>query len=559
GPWVKTFLEKLGMQEGERIESRMVTRRIEGAQKKVEERNFEVRKNLLEYDEVMDEQRKRVYGYRQQILDGVNCRDLILQMLREQVDHQLTGFLKKDYGVESYARWAGTRLSIVLDPRDFRGMDPEGAERFAKSEAERMAETQVIDAIEENLPDSEEESEWNWDSLAKMAHSRWGLNVRDRDLKKTGRDHVAELLIQQAREAIDKVDLSEGAIMLHEDFGLRTTAGWVKYKFGLDLDPATLQGREAADIKEMVVRQAEAAYDRKEAEYPVMAGLYRFTTGSGPNSRLDREALAQWASTRFETQVDTESFRHKQREEVRQLLLDYSLAQQQRVGTVIDSARQEVDRLFANLGERPGAALAGNTPEAEQLSKWLAENIDFHMQPAEIARIEREELERRVVGAIEDHFRPEMRMMERHLLLEIVDTAWKDHLLAMDHLRSSVGLSGYAQMDPKVEYKREGMRMFDQMWTTLGERVTDLIFRMEQLNEEFVSATWVETAASHATAQSASEISQQQDAALSGKQGEVKIETIRHRGERVGRNDPCPCGSGRKYKQCCMRSAPPAA
>ncbi|MGE0759660.1 MAG: SEC-C metal-binding domain-containing protein, partial [Pirellulaceae bacterium] len=253
------------------------------------------------------------------------------------------------------------------------------------------------------------------------------------------------------------------------------------------------------------------------------------------------------------------SFRHKQREEVRQLLLDYSLAQQQRVGTVIDSARQEVDRLFANLGERPGAALAGNTPEAEQLSKWLAENIDFHMQPAEIARIEREELERRVVGAIEDHFRPEMRMMERHLLLEIVDTAWKDHLLAMDHLRSSVGLSGYAQMDPKVEYKREGMRMFDQMWTTLGERVTDLIFRMEQLNEEFVSATWVETAASHATAQSASEISQQQDAALSGKQGEVKIETIRHRGERVGRNDPCPCGSGRKYKQCCMRSAPPAA
>ena len=58
--------------------------------------------------------------------------------------------------------------------------------------------------------------------------------------------------------------------------------------------------------------------------------------------------------------------------------------------------------------------------------------------------------------------------MERVLILEILDTAWKDHLLAMDHLRSSVGLSGYAQLDPKVEYKREGMRMYQQMWRSIG-------------------------------------------------------------------------------------------
>ena len=62
GEWVKSVLTSMGMQEGEAIESRMVTRRIEGAQKKVEERNFDIRKNLLEYDEVMDEQRKRVYS-----------------------------------------------------------------------------------------------------------------------------------------------------------------------------------------------------------------------------------------------------------------------------------------------------------------------------------------------------------------------------------------------------------------------------------------------------------------------------------------------------------------
>ncbi len=156
GPWVKSILERLGMKDGEKIESRMVTRRIEAAQKKVEERNFEIRKNLLEYDEVMDEQRKRVYGYRQQILEGVSCRSLIIDMIRSQIDHYVDMFLDRDYGVDTFTKWAGARLSTTLDPRDYRGMDFASAEIYAKEQAERMAETQVLDAIEENLPVEED-------------------------------------------------------------------------------------------------------------------------------------------------------------------------------------------------------------------------------------------------------------------------------------------------------------------------------------------------------------------------------------------------------------------
>src|SRR5207253_4692537 len=85
GEWVAAVLTRLGMQDGQAIESRMVSRRIEAAQKKVEERNFDIRKNLLEYDEVMDHQRKRVYGYRQEILDGGNCKIRILDVLEEQI------------------------------------------------------------------------------------------------------------------------------------------------------------------------------------------------------------------------------------------------------------------------------------------------------------------------------------------------------------------------------------------------------------------------------------------------------------------------------------------
>jgi preprotein translocase subunit SecA len=173
-----------------------------------------------------------------------------------------------------------------------------------------------------------------------------------------------------------------------------------------------------------------------------------------------------------------------------------------------------------------------------------------------MAKLDREELERHLVNAVEDRFRPEIRRMERSLLLQVVDTAWKDHLLAMDHLRSAVGLVGYAQVDPKVEYKREGMKQFDQMWDSIGQRVTDLIFRMEQLDEEFVGSTWVETSAVHEQAAGTSEIARQQQSAIQASQssGAVKVEPIRNRGERVGRNEPCPCGSGKKYKNCCMRN-----
>jgi preprotein translocase subunit SecA len=144
--------------------------------------------------------------------------------------------------------------------------------------------------------------------------------------------------------------------------------------------------------------------------------------------------------------------------------------------------------------------------------------------------------------------------MERMLLLQIVDTTWKDHLLVMDRLRSSVGLVGYAQVDPKVEYKREGMKLFEQMWSSIGDQTTSLIFKMEQLNEDFVSSTWVETAAIHDEAIGATEeFKRSQEQTSAGSDVDARPEPIRNRGTRVGRNDPCPCGSGKKYKNCCLR------
>src|SRR5437667_421130 len=139
GDWVRNMLERMGMTRDQAIESRMVSRRIESAQKKVEERNFDVRKNLLEYDEVMDHQRKRTYGFRQDILDGGNCKTRIMDMLDAQVDLALENFLDIDYGpasfakidlskgadylqpdwgVKSFCRWAKDKFQVTLNPQD---------------------------------------------------------------------------------------------------------------------------------------------------------------------------------------------------------------------------------------------------------------------------------------------------------------------------------------------------------------------------------------------------------------------------------------------------------
>ena len=286
----------------------------------MEERNFDIRKNLLEYDEVMDEQRKRVYSYRQRILEGANCKQLILDMINSQIENNVRIFLDKDYGTETFAKWAGNLLSVELDPREFRGLDFATAVSQAKSEAERMAESQVFEAVEENLPEDEED-DWNWDALAKLVNGRWNANLRDRDLKKAGRDGVTELLLEQAHQATEKIDLGEGARFLEPDYGIRTACGWVHYKFGIELPLEQVKDLETEALIELLRNKAREAYELKEAEYPVMAGLYHFTTrDASGQKRYDRDQLVAWARDRFHVDLDMEDLKNKQRDDIRALV-----------------------------------------------------------------------------------------------------------------------------------------------------------------------------------------------------------------------------------------------
>ena len=559
GDWVREWMKRMGMGEGDAIESPYVSKRISGAQKKVEERNFEQRKSLLEYDEVMDYQRKKVYGYRQEILEGTSCRDLVMHQLKEQIESNVDQFCDPLYGPESYAKWAGARLGVQLEPKDFRGVDPATAESYAKDQAERTAETQILDAIDENLPSEEEESEWNWDAMAKWANTRFGTNYTVAMLKKVERDRMDEELIGKSQKSIADIDLSEGAPFLSEEFGLKMLVGWMRNKFGIELAMEDVRAAELDLLKAKLLSKAETTYIERECQFPVMVAFNRFQQQTGPQSyTIDGGALADWASTRFEEPNVLEQLQEST-EKSAETLVGISRKSVQRASELRAKAIEKANSIFGKSSKSLADVTNHSDVSLESIAQWMRENLKWSGDVAELKKLTKVELTNKFMQQIDDRYYPEIRRMERTVLLTQLDSAWKDHLLAMDHVRSSVNFRSMGQMDPKVEYKREGMRLFEQMWMSIGERMTDVIFRMEAMDSDTVASSWVETSARHDSFDVTSELMAEKNADLAaaeraGTASEPpRVETIRNRTARAGRNDPCTCGSGKKYKNCCMR------
>jgi preprotein translocase subunit SecA len=336
--WVSNLLQRLGMEEGVPIESRMITRRIEAAQKAVEGQNFESRKHLLEYDDVMNKQRVAVYGLRRRLLEGLDQKDLIIE----------------DY------------VSGILG-----------------------------DLIQQYCPEKAHADDW--------------------DLK-----------------------------------GLKEA---VFTKFGVDI----------------------------------------YAEGVKPE----------------------------------------------------EMSRQEIgDTVFDKLKERYDA-------------------------------------KEKLIGA------DAMRYHERTIMLSVIDAQWKDHLLSMDHLKEGIGLRGYGQHDPLVEYKKESFDMFEDMMQRFQEETVRILYLMQILERPPDSGTMLGGSAegpsgqgpeagvpslitggrgggngrpSRQIATSVDDIEEAfqrkkkrelEQARMAGAGDMQTVQQIVRSGEKIGRNDPCPCGSGKKYKKCC--------
>jgi preprotein translocase subunit SecA len=291
---VSQLMLKLGMEEGVPIEHGMVTRAIANAQKKVEAHNFDIRKQLLEYDDVMNKQREVIYKHRRAILAGED--------LSEQIRH--------------------------------------------------MAEQVVDSLLDIHCPREQYPEEWDWPGLVESLHAQFGLTIAR---ERSGPGSIEELK---------------------------------------DL------GREA--LREELRERVRQAYKRKEAE----------------------------------------------------------------------------------LG-----------PEL-------------------------------------------MRQLEKMVMLQVIDYHWKDHLLGMDHLRDGIGLRGYGQKDPLIEYKREGYEMFAAMMSRIKGDVLDRLFHIQAVRSEEPPVVRRPIALPR----------------LVLSRGEAELQKpqapVHRSSDKVGRNDPCPCGSGKKYKKC---------
>lgn len=217
--------------------------------------------------------------------------------------------------------------------------------------------------------------------------------------------------------------------------------------------------------------------------------------------------------------------------------------------TVLGFAEEVAEKLADTYGDE-------KTPPSEWDWKALKERlyggfgVELTISPSKMDAFTKEELEKLIKEALFKAYEEqearfgseEMRQVERFIVLQTLDNLWKDHLLSMDHLREGIGLRGYGQKDPLQEYKREGYQMFLDMVDRFKEESLSLLLRIRPMREEEIERLEEERRR------------KQEKLKLShGEEEAHKPQTYRRQGKKVGRNDPCPCGSGKKYKKCCGR------
>ena len=329
---ISRMMETLGMKEGEQIEHRWLTKAIENAQKKVEAHNFDIRKNLLEYDDVMNQQRKSVYRLRRMVL-GFGAGLPVVEFDEEPKTRKKTRR-------EKVWSWEDER-EHVLD----------------------LIEDLVVDMVSNTCPEGASPAKWDLDALSTLVKDQFGLDVK--------------------------------------------FAG----------PPSGRAGDARAAVEEQVYNVVEKAYRAKEDQLG-----------------YDQDGV------------------------------------------------------------------------------------------------------------------PVLRRWEQYIYLQSIDQLWKDHLLAMDHLRQGIGLRGYGQKDPKQEYKKEGYEMFVQMTWRVKSAVIGNILRLQLVRQE----TAQEIEAKRLALARRQRVTESHGAEADGGEGRkpVKQETVVRTQPKIGRNDPCPCGSGKKYKKC---------
>jgi preprotein translocase subunit SecA len=172
--------------------------------------------------------------------------------------------------------------------------------------------------------------------------------------------------------------------------------------------------------------------------------------------------------------------------------------------------------------------------------------------------LQEEALRKRIIDILEQSHKDKEQQMsedvlqhvEKSVMLQVLDNSWKEHLAAMDYLRQGIHFRGYAQKDPKQEYKREAFEMFTNLLEHIKYEVIEILFKVQVRQEEDIRAIDEQRQMPKEMHFEHAEASALQEPEQVVEQPEKVVQPFTRDGDKVGRNDPCPCGSGKKFKQC---------
>jgi len=274
---------------------------------------------------------------------------------------------------------------------------------------------------------------------------------------------------------------------------------------------------------------------------------------SGMVSRAIERAQKQVEQRNFETRkhlLEYDDVNNKQRQEIYGLRRELLEGKEQKA-YIIDKAREIFAVLMDDyLGSKPDAREWEIEPFRQQLQYFFG--YDPEKDGITVRERTLEDVNGTVWSRLEERYDEKekkvgddlMRQYERHILLQIIDHAWKDHLLAMDHLKDGIGLRAYGQKDPLVEYKRESFDMFGLMRERIENDAVRFLFLLDPMTDEDRQR---EEDKRRREQEQVFRAASQSAAGVTARGG---VATMTRKVPKVGRNDPCPCGSGKKYKRC---------
>ena len=472
GEWMLKMLEKMGFEEGMAIEAKSISKGIERAQRKVEEKNFGIRKHLLEYDEVLDHQRKIFYSQRQEILAAARpgrsgqIVKMIWQMIDNTIEAAFAKFLAADYGPQCICDWVRGELEVPVETKIVDIYDLATTTRNIREEANDEARNQITLTVGEYMDPDLDPKQWDIRGLTRWAETRFGSTITQNQLRSMSVAEVQEHLIEAAAAKIDHHDLAPIEKFVDPLYGRRSLINWTRQKFGIDLSYDDFQDLRDEAITDRLRQAVRDAYRDREVRYPVEWILERTVLAERADTADAADALAQWANLKFNLDWTVDHVRNQPPKAVAKELFE-----RQRDCFQGERLQDEIEEAVSRHAGAPG----------NKLAEWGKKRFGpaFNQETFDAAEDPRDALA--TFG--KDLLRRELTVLERYVLLQIYDLSWKAHLYDMDLLQETIRPRGYAERDPKTVYKHEGSRMFQEMMAQIQETVTGIIFRARLADE----------------------------------------------------------------------------